>query len=193
MQTMQIMQTMQAMQKMQKMQVMQKMQKMQVMQVMQKMQKMQKMQVMQIMQTLKGEKFSTVNQLSCFYRINRKKIMKENVIKDKSFELAVEIVFIYQHLIREKHEYILSKQVLRSGTSVGANISEGVVAQSKKEFCNRLSIAYKESHETGFWLKLLLTTGYLTNEKAFAAIEKCDEVIRILYSILRTSSQPKYE
>jgi len=119
--------------------------------------------------------------------------MKENVIKDRSFELAVEVVFVYQYLTREKHEYILSKQVLRSGTSIGANIAEGVVAQSKKEFCNRLSIAYKESRETGFWLKLLLSTGYLINEKASAAIEKCDEVVRILYSILKTSSQPKNE
>ena len=119
--------------------------------------------------------------------------MKDNAIKDRSFELAVEIVFVYQHLIREKHEYILSKQVLRSGTSVGANIAEGVVAQSKKEFCNRLSIAYKETRETGYWMKLLSSTGYLTNEKASAAIEKCEEVARILYSILKTSSQPKNE
>jgi len=117
--------------------------------------------------------------------------MKENVIKDKSFELAMEIVFIYQHLTKEKHEYVLSKQILRSGTSVGANISEGVVAQSKKEFCNRLSIAYKESRETEFWLKLLCSTGYLTNEKASAAVKKCDEVNRILFTILKTALQPE--
>jgi four helix bundle protein len=115
--------------------------------------------------------------------------MKENVIKDKSFELAMEIVFVYQYLTREKREYVLSKQVLRSGTSVGANISEGVVAQSKKEFCNRFSIAYKESRETEFWLKLLCSTGYLTTEKATAAMKKCDEVNRILFTILKTSSQ----
>jgi len=116
--------------------------------------------------------------------------MKENVIKDKSFELAKEIVFIYQYLTREKREYVLSKQVLRSGTSVGANISEGVAGQSKKEFCNRLSIAYKESRETEFWLKLLCSTGYLTQNNAAAAIQKCDEVIRILFTILKTASQP---
>ncbi len=80
--------------------------------------------------------------------------MKENHIKDKSFELAVESVFLYQYLTREKHEYILSKEVLRSGTSVGANVSEGVAAQSKKEISYRLSISYKESRETEFWLKL---------------------------------------
>ena len=64
--------------------------------------------------------------------------MKVNIIKDRSFELAVEIVFIYQYLTREKHEYVISKQVLRSGTSVGANISEGVAAQSKKEVVCRI-------------------------------------------------------
>jgi four helix bundle protein len=115
--------------------------------------------------------------------------MKENVIKNRSFELAVEIVFIYQYLTMEKHEYVLSKQVLRSGTSVGANISEGVAAQSKKEFCNRLSIAYKESRETEFWLKLLCSTGYLTNEKVIPVMKKCDEVNRLLYTILKTSAQ----
>jgi four helix bundle protein len=116
--------------------------------------------------------------------------MKENVIKDKSFELAVEIVLLHQYLTREKHEYILSKQVLRSGTSVGANVSEGVVAQSKKEFCNRLSISYKESRETEFWLKLLCSTGYLTFEKAASAMKKCEEVNRILFAILKTTSNP---
>ena len=116
--------------------------------------------------------------------------MKENSIKDRSFELAVEIVLIYQYLTREKREYVLSKQVLRSGTSVGANISEGVVAQSKKEFCNRLSIAYKEAHETEFWLKLLCSTGYLTGEKANPAKNKCNEVSRLLFTILKTANQP---
>lgn len=117
--------------------------------------------------------------------------MKENVIQVKSFELAKEIVFLYQYLTREKHEYVLSKQVLRSGTSVGANISEGTAGQSKREFCNRLSIAYKECHETEFWLKLLCATGYLSTEKADTSVKKCDVVIRILFSILKTASQPK--
>ena len=112
------------------------------------------------------------------------------MIKDKSFELAVEIVFVYKYLTMEKHEYVLSKQVLRSGTSVGANISEGVVAQSRKEFCNRLSIAYKESRETEFWLKLLISTCYLPPEKSTSAVEKCEEVSKILFSILKTATRP---
>jgi len=101
--------------------------------------------------------------------------MKENVVCEKSFQLAKEIVFLYQYLPREKREYVLSKQLLRSGTSVGANISEGVVGQSKKDFCNRLSIAYKESRETEFWLKLLCATGYLTSEKARTGENACND------------------
>ena len=116
--------------------------------------------------------------------------MKDNIISIKSFELAKEVVFLYQYLTREKHEYVLSRQVLRSGTSVGANVAEGVAGQSKKDFCHRLSIAYKESRETEFWLKLLCATGYLTFEKTDACMKKCDEVIRILFSILKTATQP---
>jgi len=116
--------------------------------------------------------------------------MKENIIQVKSFELAKEIVFLYQFLTREKHEYTLSKQVLRSGTSVGANISEGTPGQSRKEFCNRLSIAYKESREKEFWLKLLCAMGYVSWEKASNLMKKCDEMIRILHAILKTATQP---
>jgi four helix bundle protein len=111
-----------------------------------------------------------------FLGLSEKMNMKDNVIKDRSFELAREIVFVYQYLTREKREYVLSKQVLRSGTSVGANISEGVAAPSRKDFSYRMSVAYKEARETEFWLKLLCTTGYLTQEKAEPAIKKCDEV-----------------
>lgn len=115
--------------------------------------------------------------------------MKQNVVSEKSFELAKEIIFLYQFLNNEKHEYVLSKQLLRAGTSVGANISEGVSGQSHKDFRNRLSIAYKESRETEFWLKLFCSTGYLPPEKARKGISTCDEVIRLLFSILRTYSK----
>lgn len=117
--------------------------------------------------------------------------MKENIIMMKSLILAKEIVFLYQFLSREKTEYILSKQLLRAGTSVGANVSEGVGGQSKKDFQHKLSIAYKEARETDFWLILLCETGYLTKEKAEKAISICDEVIRILCVILKTSSEKK--
>ena len=114
--------------------------------------------------------------------------MKTNIIKDKTFELSKEIVFLYQLLVKEKHEYILSKQLLRSGTSVGANTAEGIAGRSRKDFCNCLNIAYKEARETFFWLSLLKATNYLTPEKADPVILKCDEIIRILCSILMTTN-----
>lgn len=112
--------------------------------------------------------------------------MKTNIIKDKSFDFAKEIVFLYQFLLKEKHEYTLSKQLLRSGTSVGANIAEGIAGQSRKDFCHCLNIVYKEARETFFWLSLLKETGYLKSERADPVLAKCDGVIRILCSILKT-------
>lgn len=117
-------------------------------------------------------------------------MMKENIIRSKSFELAREVVFLYQYLTREKREYVLSKQLLRAGTSVGANISEGVAGQSRRDFGNRLSIAYKEARETDFWIRLLCATNYLTEEKARKCTLLSDEVIRILCAILKTLSTP---
>ena len=115
--------------------------------------------------------------------------MKTNVIKDKSFELAKEIVYLYQYLSKEKHEYILSKQLLRAGTSVGANTAEGVAGQSKNDFRHCLNIAYKEARETYFWLTLLRETNYLTDQKSKSAISICDETIRILFTILKTTNE----
>jgi four helix bundle protein len=115
--------------------------------------------------------------------------MKTNVIKEKSFDLSKEIVFLYQHLIKEKYEYILSKQLLRSGTSVGANTAEGVSGQSRKDFSHCLSIAYKEARETFFWLSLLKETNYLSRDKVDPVLSKCNEVMAILCSILKTTSQ----
>ncbi|MBL7138759.1 MAG: four helix bundle protein [Bacteroidales bacterium] len=117
--------------------------------------------------------------------------MRENIIREKSFSLAKEVVFLYQYLTKEKQEFVLSKQILRSGTSVGANIAEGVAGQSKKDFRHKLSISYKEARETFFWLELLCETGYLTTEKANSGKKVCEEVIRILHAILKTSSQTK--
>jgi four helix bundle protein len=122
-------------------------------------------------------------------RIKEEKKMKTNIIKEKSFDLSKEIVFLYQFLIKEKHEYILSKQLLRAGTSVGANTAEGVAGQSRKDFCHCLNIAYKEARETFFWLSLLKETNYLNPERADPVLSKCDETIRILCAILKTTNQ----
>ena len=114
--------------------------------------------------------------------------MKENIIRVKSFELAKEIVVLYQLLTKEKREYILSKQLLRSGTSVGANVAEGLSGQSKKDFCYRLNIAHKEARETLYWLTLLKASGYISDKKGDPVIFRCDEVIRILTAILKTAT-----
>jgi four helix bundle protein len=86
----------------------------------------------------------------------------ENVIESKSFAFAVRIVRLYEYLCLEKKEYVLSKQVLRCGTSIGANVEEAIGGQSRADFVSKMSIAYKEARETSYWLRLLKDTVYLT-------------------------------
>ena len=88
--------------------------------------------------------------------------MSENIIVDKSFDFAVRIVNLNKYLNNEQKEYVLSKQLLRSGTSIGANVSEAERAQSKADFISKMSIALKEANETNYWLKLLYKTDYLS-------------------------------
>jgi four helix bundle protein len=109
----------------------------------------------------------------------------DGVITQKTYDFALRIVKMYQHLSQEKREFILSKQVLRSGTSIGANVTEAQGAISKRDFSAKISIAYKEALETKYWLKLLLDADYL-EEKAFRSVfDDCDEICKILYSILK--------
>lgn len=111
---------------------------------------------------------------------------RDNVIVDKSFDFAVRIVNLHKHLTAEKKEFVLSKQLMRSGTSIGANVSEAVRGQSDADFISKLSIALKEANETDYWLRLLNKTDYL-NEKEYESISKdLDEVIAILVSIIKT-------
>jgi four helix bundle protein len=109
-----------------------------------------------------------------------------NVIQEKSFEFAIRIVNLYKFLCEEKKEYVLSKQVLRSGTSVGANIEEGLGGQSDKDFIAKLSIAYKEARETIYWIKLLSKTDYLTQEQTDSILHDADEICKIIAQILIT-------
>ena len=105
----------------------------------------------------------------------------------KSFALAVRIVKLCKYLRNTKKEYVLSKQLLRSGTSIGANVSEAQRAQSRADFLSKLSIALKEANETQYWLKLLLHTDYLT-EKEFSSIhDDLSEVLSILTAICKTT------
>lgn len=92
--------------------------------------------------------------------------MKNNVVKDKSFSFAIRIVGLYKFLAEEKREYILSKQVLRSGTAIGALVRESEQAESKKDFVHKMSIALKEANETEYWLELLYKTDYLKEQNS---------------------------
>nr|WP_294862702.1 four helix bundle protein [uncultured Fluviicola sp.] len=112
--------------------------------------------------------------------------MKGNIIQEKSFDFAVQIVETYKYLAFEKKEFILSKQLLRSGTSIGANISEAIRGQSSKDFIHKLQISRKETNETLYWLKLLEKTKYLQKETAVKLIQGCEELLKILTSIIKT-------
>lgn len=113
--------------------------------------------------------------------------MKENIIKSKSFNFAIRIVKLYQFLREEKKEYVLSKQLLRSGTSVGAMIREAEHSESKNDFIHKLSIAQKEINETIYWLELMKCTDYLT-EKQFESInDDAVEIIKLITSIIKTT------
>ena len=115
--------------------------------------------------------------------------MNKNVIEEKSFDLAVRIVNLYKFLINERKEYVLSKQLLRSGTSIGANVSEAEKGQTRADFNAKMNIALKEANETEYWLKLLCKTEYLS-EKEFETIEKdVKEIIAILVSICKKTNK----
>ncbi len=114
-------------------------------------------------------------------------LVKQNIIVDKSFDFALKIVDIYKYLCNEKKEYVLSKQLLRSGTSIGANVREGVVAQSRKEFIAKLNISLKEAHETEYWLELLVYGKYL--EESSSLLSDIDSLIRILTSIIKSTNE----
>ena len=110
-----------------------------------------------------------------------------NAILDKSFGFSVRIVRLKEYLNAKKHERIMANQVLRSGTSIGANVTEADQAQSKSDFISKMSIANKEAHETRYWLRLLHTTGYLTDAEYASISGDCQELIRILQSIIKTA------
>ena len=113
--------------------------------------------------------------------------MKRNVILEKSMDFAVRIVKLYQYLSREKGEEVMAQQMLRSGTSVGANVHEAVEGASKKDFIAKMGISLKEASETRYWLELLYRTEYLTEVEYESIRQDCDEVTRLLVAIVKTS------
>src|SRR5436190_16511320 len=111
----------------------------------------------------------------------------ESIIAKKTYAFALNIVSLYKQLIEEKREYVLSKQLLRSGTSIGANVNEAICAQSKRDFVHKLSIALKETRETDYWLNLLKDSNYITIERFDKTISDCTEIFKILSSIILTT------
>lgn len=109
-----------------------------------------------------------------------------NVVQIKSYAFAIKIVETCKHLVEEEREYMLSKQLLRSGTSIGANIEEAIGGQSKKDFYGKLTISYKEAREAKYWLRLLTDTNYLEKERSKTLINDCEELLRIIGSIQKT-------
>jgi len=112
--------------------------------------------------------------------------MNENIVRDKSFKFAVRIVNFYKLLI-ERKEYVMSKQILRSGTSIGANIREAQNAQSNADFIHKLSISQKETDETLYWLELLKETEYISETEFNSLSDDCTELLKLLRSIIITS------
>lgn len=111
---------------------------------------------------------------------------KKNIIKDKTFVFATEIVYLYKVLV-EKKEFVLSRQMLRSGTSIGANVRESEHAESRADFIHKLSIALKEANETEYWIDLLYETKFLDEIEFLSIKSKNIELLKLLTSIINTS------
>jgi four helix bundle protein len=113
--------------------------------------------------------------------------MAENVLKDKSYSFAIEVVKTAEQIVNQRKEYILSKQFMRSGTAIGALIREAEFAQSRADFINKMSVALKEANETIYWLNLLKDTNYITIEAFEKLSGMCKEVLAILVASIKTS------
>ena len=115
--------------------------------------------------------------------------MGDTLLATKSMDLAIRIINLNKYLKKEKREYVLSNQLLRSGTSIGANIREAKFAQSTLDFISKMSIALKEANESLYWLELLNKTEYLSDSEYTSIYNDCDEVLRMLHSTVRTSKK----
>ncbi len=113
--------------------------------------------------------------------------MAENVVVDKSKQFAIRIIVLYKYLCDEKKEFVLSKQLLRSGASIGANVKEAIRGQSKADFASKMNIALKEASETEYWIELLWETAFISKEQFDSIYADCQELLRFLFSIVKTS------
>ena len=108
---------------------------------------------------------------------------QDNIIQNKSFAFAIRIVNLYKFLSTEKKEFVLSKQLLRSGTSIGANIEEAIGGQSDKDFLSKISVAYKEARETKYWIRLLHATDFLEENLSISFLNDIEELLKIIGKI----------
>ena len=110
-----------------------------------------------------------------------------NTLKEKSYTFALQVVQLYRHLAQEKREFVLSKQLLRAGTSIGANVEEANQAESKMDFVHKLSIAHKEAFETHYWLRLLRDSGYAELDTVQPLLMECEQLQRMLAASIKTA------
>lgn len=115
--------------------------------------------------------------------------MRDSVLRMKSYQFALRVVKLSRHLGEEKREFVLSKQVLRSGTSIGANVEEAIQAQSKPDFIHKLSIAHKEAFETNCWLRLLRDSEYLNPTLSQSLLNDCEELQKLLTASIKTAKR----
>ncbi len=131
---------------------------------------------------------SSLKYISLFENYKKEDSMNEkSIIHVKSYSFSIRIVRLYQYLIKEHKEYSLAKQILRSGTSIGANIEEATGGHSKKEFLSKLSISYREARETHYWLRILYDTNYIDRKLFESLLKDCEEILRILSRIQITT------
>ena len=118
---------------------------------------------------------------------------KQNAVLDKSFQFSIRVVKLYKYLVNEHKEFVLSKQLLRSGTSIGVNVNEAQAAQSKADFVAKMSIASKEARETQYWINLLIETDYLNSKELYVETlqKESNELAKLLTSIVKTSQTNK--
>jgi four helix bundle protein len=112
-----------------------------------------------------------------------------NIILDKTFDFAVKIIRLNQYLIKQQKEFVLSAQIIKSGTSIGANAEEAIGGDSRKDFINKFGISYKEARETKYWLRLLEATDYIDKEMATSYLNDVEEILKIIGSIIKSSNE----
>src|SRR5699024_2269137 len=115
--------------------------------------------------------------------------MEKNIVKEKAFAFSLEVISVYKTLTKERHEYVMSKQLLRSGTAIGASIYEAEEAESKADFIHKLSISLKETNECGYWLELLYQSDYLEKEIYYSLKDAQGQLFRLLTSIIKKTKE----